>query len=203
MIEPLSAECQRMLDAVRKRCPGLLPAEPVPAGTVVAAVELSTKEADSLFPSAAATVSGAQALGADPVAAVLWREGDRTLLVRPAEVSARFGPGVVVVTVPVECDQTGPTSVYVTFVVGTDKTPAGLLASTEERPRGPAAVVDAWGESLVAYAWHVLIAVVTDLAGAAGRDLDGSRLVPTGLEVDADSVRVTPMARHPFDRVRG
>ena len=102
---------------------------------------------------------------------------------------------MVVVTIPVSCDQTGDTQVHVTFVVGDQKRPAGLLAATEQRPRGPAVIVDAWGDNLVAYAWHVVIEVMTNVAGAAGRDLDGSRLVAVGVAVSGDEVRVTPMAR--------
>jgi hypothetical protein len=199
----ISAECQKLLDTVRKRCPGLLPSDPVRPGTVVDDVALKPAEAAALFPAAAALAAGVDGPGADPNAPVLWREGDLELLVQPADVTARFATGVVVVTIPVSCDQTGDTQVHVTFVVGDQKRPAGLLAATEQRPRGPAVIVDAWGDNLVAYAWHVVIEVMTNVAGAAGRDLDGSRLVPVGVAVSGDEVRVTPMARHPFDRSRG
>ena len=134
----ISAECQKLLDVVRKRCPGLLPGDPVAPGTVVDDVALNPAEAAALFPAAAALAAGVDQPGADPRAPVLWREGDLELLVQPAGVSARFGTGVVVVTIPVSCDQTGAAEVHVTFVVGDQKRPAGLLAATEERPRGPA-----------------------------------------------------------------
>jgi hypothetical protein len=198
----ISAECQKLLDTVRKRCPGLLPDDPVKPGTVVDDVALKPAEAAALFPAAAALAAGVDQPGADRTTAVLWREGDLELLVQPAGVTARFGTGMVVVTIPVSCDQTGATEVHVTFVVGDQKRPAGMLATTEQRPRGPAVIVDAWGDSLVAYAWHVVVEVMTNVAGAAGRDLDGSRLVPVGVAVSGDEVRVTPMARHPFDRSR-
>lgn len=172
-------ECQKLLDTVRKRCPGLLPSDPVKPGTVVDDVALTPAEAAALFPTAAALAAGVDQPGADPNAPVLWREGDLELLVQPAGVTARFATGVVVVTIPVSCDQTGDTQVHVTFVVGDQKRPAGLLAATEQRPFGPAVIVDAWGDNLVAYAWHVVIEVMTNgdragRLGGAGRDVGGA-----------------------------
>ncbi len=199
----ITAECRRVLEFVRVRCPELLPAKPVKAGTVVGVVQLHVDEAARLFAPAAALAAGVDRPGADATAPVVWREGDRELLVRPAGVTAKFASGVVVVAVPVFCDQVGEAQVFVTFVVGDPGRPAGLLAATESRPRGPAEVVDAWGDSLVAFAWHVLLEVASNIAGEAGRDLDGSRLVPIALAADGSGLHVTPMARHSFDRSRG
>jgi hypothetical protein len=199
----VSAECKKLLAAVRQRCPGLLPPDPVEPGTVVGTVSLKASEAEPLFPAAAVLAAGIDPLGVARDPTVLWREGDRELVIRPMKVSARFGLGVIAVTIPVSCDQVGDTEVHVSFVVGDPKRPAGLLATTEDRPRGPAVVVDAWGDNLVAFAWHVVVEVATNVAGAAGRDVDGSRLVPIGLTVTPDLLQVVPMARHPFDRTRG
>ena len=96
----ISAECQKLLDTVRKRCPGLLPGDPVTPGTVVDDVALKPAEAAALFPAAAVLAAGVDQPGADPKAQVLWREGDLELLVQPAGVTARFATGVVVVTIP-------------------------------------------------------------------------------------------------------
>jgi hypothetical protein len=93
----ISAECQKLLDTVRKRCPGLLPGDPVSPGTVVDDVALKPAGAAALFPAAAVLAAGVDQPGADPNAAVLWREGDLELLVQPAGVTARFATGVVVV----------------------------------------------------------------------------------------------------------
>jgi hypothetical protein len=191
-----------MLELVRARCPDLLPPQPVQPGKVVGPIHLNPGEAAQLFGAAAALAAGVDRPGADVTAPVVWREGEKELLVRPAGVTAQFATGVVVVAIPVFCDQVGETRVFVTFVVGDPQRPAGLLASTQSRPQGPAAVVDAWGDNLVAFAWHTLLEVASNIAGEAGRDLDGSRLVPIALAVDGDGLRVTPMARHAFDRTR-
>jgi hypothetical protein len=198
----ISAECRRLLETVRQRCPGLLPREPVKAGTVVDAVPLKRPEASALFPAAAVTAAGLDNTTAGRPATVLWREGNRELLVFPQKVTAKFGEGVIVIAIPVSCDQTGPATVHVTFVVGDSKRPAGLICATEGRPRGPETIVDAWGDNLIAFAWHVLLEVAANVAGEAGRDVDGSRLVPIALAASANGLSIVPMARHTFDRAR-
>jgi hypothetical protein len=198
----ISDECQRLLAQVRQRCPGLLPPDPVEPGTVVGTVHLNPDEAARLFPAAAAVAAGFDPIAPEPPGPVLWREGDRELLVDTAKVVARFGSGVIAVSIPVSCDQTRPAFVHVSFVVGKPEEPAGLVATTEDRPRGPAVVVDAWADNLVAFAWHIVLEVVTNVAGEAGRDLDGSRLVPIGIAANPDGLFVVPMARHTFDRTR-
>lgn len=201
-VNPISAECKRLLELVRQRCPGLLPLDPVEAGTVVGTVHLGPDEAARLFPPAAAVAAGLDRFAPDRPGPVLWREGDRELLILPAKVAARFGPGVIAVSIPVQCDQTGSGLVHVSLVVGDPGRPAGLVAVTEERPRGPAVVVDAWVDNLVAFAWHVVLEVVNGIAGEAGRDVDGSRLVPIGLAASREGLFIVPMARHSFDRTR-
>ena len=198
------AECERLLEHVRKLCPGLLPAKPIRAGTVAGTIQLSSDRASALFAPAAGLAAGIDPFATSPApSSVKWQEGDRELLVFPAKVTARFGTGVIAVSIPVSCDQTGDAVVYVSFVVGDPKQPAGLIAAADARPRGPAAIVDGWGSALIAFAWHVVLEVATHVAGAAGRDVDGSRLVPIGLAASADGLFIVPMARHTFDRVRG
>jgi hypothetical protein len=201
-VTTLSAACQRLLKQIRKQCPGLLPASPVAAGTVLPTVPLKTSRAKRLFGLAATVAAGVDPLAANPATAVTWREGDRELLVRPNRVNVRFDAGVIVVSVPVFCDQTGDAAVHVTFVVGDARQPAGLVAATEARPRGPAIVVDAWADALTAFAWHTVLEVVSTVAGEVGRDTDGSRLVPVALTASRSGLSVTPMARHTFDRER-
>jgi hypothetical protein len=199
----LSAQCQRLLDQIRKRCPELLPADPVPSGTVVGPVHITPAEARKLVPPAAAIAAGIDRFADAAAKPVKWREGDREVLVFAANVSVRFAPGLIAVSMPAFCDQTGKAVVHVSFVVGDPKQPAGLVAVTESRPRGPATIVDAWGDAFVAFAWHIVLEVATTVAGESGRDVDGSRLVPIAIAASADGLFIVPMARHAFDRVRG
>jgi hypothetical protein len=102
------------------------------------------------------------------------------------------------VTIPVRCDQTGEAEVHVTFAVGRPGRPAGLYASTQRRPRGPAVIVDTWAEAIVAFAWQIVLGLATGLAGATGKDARGNRLVPAELEATRDGLTIVPMARHRF-----
>jgi hypothetical protein len=201
-VTPLTAECQRLLEIVRRVCPDLLPKEPVGAGTVVAPIPVNTEQAQQLFVPAAAAAAGIDPLTGNPKSLVKWREGDRELLIVPAAVRVQFATGVIAVSIPVFSDQTQAALVHVSFAVGDPKQPAGLIAATDARPRGPAVIVDAWGDALVAYAWHIVLEVVAGVAGAAGRDVDGSRLVPIGLAASGEGMFIVPMARHTFDRER-
>lgn len=201
----ISAECARLIELIRKQCPGQLPVGPLPPGTVGAAIQVTSDQLGDLVRAAAIVAAGIDPLSAVPTAmpVVKWQEGDRELLIYPAGVTCRLATGVIAVTIPVSCDQTGDVAVYVSFVVGNPQAPAGLIATTHARPSGPAVVVDAWSHSLVAFAWHIVLEVVANVAGAAGRDLDGSRLVPIALAVSTAGLSIVPMARHTFDRTRG
>ena len=200
----VSAECARLLDLIRTQCPGVLPAAPLPAGTVAAAIDVNVDQVTKLFAVAASNAAGIDPFSTAPAPpAVKWQEDDHELLIYPAKVRASFANGVIAVSIPVSCDQTGDTVVYVSFVVGNAQQPAGLIATTNIRPTGPAVIIDAWSNPLVAFAWHVVLEVVTNIAGAAGRDVDGSHLVPIALSASPAGLSIVPMARHPFDRARG
>jgi hypothetical protein len=198
----LSEECRRLLSQLRQRCPDALPAEPVTAGTVVPAIHIRPDQALKLFPPAAAVAAGIDRFARSSRQPVKWREGDCELVIFPFGVSVRMGDGVIAVSIPVFSDQTDTSVVHVSFVVGDPKRPAGLVAATDSRPTGPAAIVGTWGDALVAFAWHVVIEVATTIAGEAGRDVDGSRLVPVAIAASTDGLFVVPMARHAFDRTR-
>ena len=67
----LTDECLRMLKVVQQRCPGLLPAQPLPPGTPGTEIPLNPDEVQKLVTVAAATAAGA-AEGADTV---VWTAG--------------------------------------------------------------------------------------------------------------------------------
>lgn len=131
----------------------------------------------------------------------VWVRDDSELLVRTGKVSVRLDNGLLVVTVPVSCDQTGDVPIQVPFAVGGEGQPAGMIVATEERPRGPAEVVDLWGEALTAFAWRTLLTVTTRSASGSGEDEDRAGLIPAALTASGDGLRLATMARHAFDRV--
>ena len=72
--------------------------------------------------------------------------------------------GVILVSVDLESDQTGRTTMVVSFAVGKANDPAGLIAVTDEFPRGNGILASRWGRALQAAAWSSLLALATDHA---------------------------------------
>ena len=190
---PVSDECRKLLETLKGRCPGLIPPDPLPAGTVGPEIPLDRGVLQRLAV-AAATGGGA--------ASVLWSDADNELLVHVGKISVSLDRGVVLIGIPVRCDEVGNATIRVAFATGDEKRPAGLVCATEERPRGPAAIVDVWGEALVAFAWQVLLTVGRAIASQSGTDADGAELVPAALTTSPDGLRILTMARHTFDRVQ-
>jgi len=173
--------------------------KPVRSGTAADDRALRPDDLKLLIPSAAVIAAGLDpATTPIPVPPVLWQDAGNELLVRIAGVRAEIGGGFVEITVPVSCDQTGDAEVTVTFITGTPDRPAGGIATTEDHPRGAAVVVENWAEPLIAFAWQTLLTATGAVSGAGGADFAGRSLITAGLEVNADGLRVTPMARHTF-----
>lgn len=191
----------RFVDQQRRE--GILsqPPHALGGGSVADQIHLDPDTASRLLTTAALRAAGIYyATGRTTIA---WVEGDRELAVNVADMHLEVSDGLVVVVIPVRCDQIGTDVVRVTFAVGAPGRPAGLYAATERRPRGPQLVVDAWGEALVAFAWQCLLGLVSGLAGAVGKDARGNILVPVELEANSDGLFITPMARHRFSGSSG
>lgn len=129
---------------------------------------------------------------------VVWVEGENELAVVIAGVDIKLSDGLIRVRIPVRCDQTGEAAVEVLFATGSPTEPAGLYAATSRRPNGPEIVVAAWGDALVAFAWHCVLDLITGIAAATGKDARGNLLVPVELAVSARGIQILPMARHRF-----
>ena len=197
--DEVSEECARLLEQIKLRCPDLLPAAPLDAGTVGPEIPLNPDELQKL--ASVAVVSAAGLPTGTRADQVVWSQGGNELLVLLAKVQVRLSDGIALVLIPASCDEEREALVTVAFAVGDDRRPAGLLAATENRPRGPGAVVDLWGDALTAFAWRVLLLVSTGVAGHVGQDVDGAPLVPAGLTANGNGLRILTMARHTFDRV--
>lgn len=131
---------------------------------------------------------------------VIWVQGERELALNLAGMNARLADGLIRVLIPVRTDQTGRGTVDVAFAVGTTNQPSGLYASAYRRPNGPPLIVEAWGESLVAFAWKCLLGLITGIAGASGKDARGDNLVPVELTASPNGITILPMARYRFSR---
>jgi hypothetical protein len=131
-----------------------------------------------------------------------WVDGDSELAVHAERTRVALGPGVVLVGIAVECDQSGPAEITVAFALGSQERAAGMIMSAPQRPDGPAAVVDRWGGVLVAAAYRAVLDVATAAAAAAGVDRDGKMLIPAAVSSDGRRLVVVPQARHAVDRGR-
>ena len=205
--DDLEAECKKHLEFLRKYCPHLLPRGPLDPGTPVEPLPVTAKRGTGLV-RAAVKEAVAASLGRrptdPPLDAVVWTDGVDSLLVLLDSVGLATAEGVVPVSVDVACDQLRvgrrkpQARVEIDLVVGTDERPAGLLAAATT-PRGPAVVVDRWGDALVALAWQALLDTAAALSAAAGSDVDGAPLIPTRWSASKQGLAVGPQARHPFD----
>jgi hypothetical protein len=129
---------------------------------------------------------------------VVWVQGDSELAIDLVKLDVKLGDGLIVVLIPVRCDQTASAMVEVAFAVGSADDPAGLFASTYRRPNGPPLVIAAWGEALVAFAWQCVLGMISGIAGATGKDARGNILVPVEITASDAGLQIVPMARHRF-----
>lgn len=202
LFSKLALDSRVLIGELRVLDPHLFQIDPLPAGKVSKPLTINPDELARLVRSAAAFVCGlSDEAAANREAFVLWRMGESELLVRPGGVQTKLADGLIALSVPVRCDQSGDVSVHVSFCVGEPSRPAGLIAATESRPRGPAAVVDVWGERIVALGWRIVLELATHIAAESGRDEDGAPLLPVAMSATANGFSVLPMARHAMDRV--
>src|SRR5262245_37174507 len=170
-----------------------VPLRPLPPGEVGAEIPLDPTAFQKLITAAASeSTSGGQQV---------WTKDSSELTVIAAKVTVALDDGLILVTIPVSCDQVASASIEVPFATGGADTPAGMVFATEERPRGPAAIVDLWSEALTAFAWRLLVTVMQRLTLQAGVDEDGAGLLPIAVTATKVGIRLLPIARHTFDRV--
>lgn len=173
--------------------PRLALLEPLPPGGVTPELKFSAATVQRMFTDAA-TEGGRQSL-------LVWVKDGNELLVNTGGVRVDLDDGLIIVNIPVSSDQTGDALIQAPFAVGSSQRPAGMLVATEERPRGPAQVVEFWGESLTAFAWRILLGVTVRIASDRGIDQDRAGLIPAALTASRSGLGLVAMARHTFDRV--
>ena len=193
--------CAKLVAELRDGRPEDFASGPLPPGQAGPPVTLATEQVSALYLTAFAAVAGASPppTGAPP-GPVVWSDGEHELLVQPAAVRILFQEGFVLVGIPVYTEQTGPAEISVPFAVGSASQPAGLMIATETVPRGPALLVERWGDQLIAAAWRALVHMVSGVAAAAGSDTGGGLLIAAALAAEPDGLTVLPQAAQAFDR---
>lgn len=194
----LDPACAEAIAALRKRCPeafvnGTL--KPGEAGTpLVVPSENSSALIRAAFADAANGGVGQQS------DAVVWRDGQDELIVFASGIRVILRTGLVLVGVPVYCDQTGRAEVTIVFAVGGSDAPTGLVMATETTPRGPDVIVSRWGDQLTAVGYDALLRVAAGVTSAIGADVMDEPLIPAALEAGPDGLRITPQARYRIGR---
>ena len=196
MADVVAPEFIRFVAAERRA--GRLAAAPklVGTGEVSSPVRVPAQQLTELIRVAAKRASGL--FHATKHAEVVWIAGDSQLAVSLVELNVKLADGLIHVSIPVRCDQTGAGIVEVIFAVGSPNSPGGLYASTYKRPTGPPLIVSVWSEALVAFAWQSVLGLLTGIAGAVGKDAHGNVLVPVELMATTSALEIVPMARHRF-----
>ena len=122
-VAPLSSLIAELLGALQP--PSRAETKPLPAGTVGTEIPIALQALQSLITAAASQ---------DNPGHLLWVRDTNELLVFTSRVTVTLDDGLVLITVPVSCDQAVEAMIEVPFAVGSKDLPAGLVFATEERP---------------------------------------------------------------------
>lgn len=188
---PLNPTCQKLLDDLRKKCPDI-PAVQVPPGVVVQ--EVTRAEADAQRDLVALLTAG----GTRPK--VVWRDSGSEVEAHLDLTRIQTLPhGLVLVGITLETVETQRRELTVPFALGHAQRLAGMLATTERKPRGDEVLVDRWGAAVIATAWKGLLDLATTYAALAGNDVDGNPLVAAAIVSEPPRLIVVPRARFDFE----
>jgi hypothetical protein len=148
-------------------------------------------------------VRQAFAQGDDSGIPFVWQDLDSELAVLVGGIRVALREGLLLVGIPVRCDQTAAdgAQLVVPVALGTPDEPAGLVGTAETLARGENALVVArWGETAVAATWLAFLDVCREVAGRAGEDDDCQPMLPGAVWAMAGVLGVVPQARHAIDR---
>lgn len=117
---------------------------------------------------------------------IVWVDAGSDVLVHLDSVKTKLGDGTLLVSVDLESDQTGRASVVVVFALGRAGDPAGLLAVTDETPRGRGILVARWGAIVKNAVWAALLGLVSDFAAERNQAPSGFAASTAGLRLLSD-----------------
>ena len=140
--DPITAECQELLLALKDRCPGVLSPDPLPPGGLGPLLPVPPDQADQLYRLMARQLSGLPDVQTDPASPpapgiVVWSRGDDELGIVVEKIATRLADGVIAVDIPVVCDEIGDGMVRVRFAVGRKDRPAGDAHQHRRAPVRP------------------------------------------------------------------
>jgi len=119
-----------------------------------------------------------------PPSKVIWVDHGNEVLVHLDSTAVQILDRIVLVSVDLESDQTGRTPLVCSFAVGGPGELGGLIAATDDLPRGLGSLASCWGRQLQTAVWSSLLGLAND--HAAERNL-----TPRGLAASAGTLHLT------------
>lgn len=111
-----------------------------------------------------APADGSRPLPIDASGPVIWVDHGDEAVVHLESLQTRILDGMLLVSVDLETDQTGRTPLVMTFALGNASDPAGLVAATDDLPRGNGMLAARWGRVVQDAVWSSLLALARDHA---------------------------------------
>jgi len=109
-----------------------------------------------------------RALSSSSSQKVIWVESGNEVLVHLDSLRTQILDSALLVSVDLETDQTGRTPLVVALALGKTDDPAGLIAVTDDLPRGNGLLASRWGKTLQDAIWAGLLGLATDHASERG-----------------------------------
>lgn len=194
--DDLERYCKKLLAELERKCPGLLPSGPLPAGEVVEPIDVVNDDLQELIYTALGVTDKRRRNQ------VIWEQAGSELLVHLGKTRVQVLNGTIIVGLTVESNESGLVEVAIPFAVGRPNRLAGMVVTTEPKPRGPTIIIDRWGEALIAAAWQAVLDVIGTLSSLAGVDDEGSPLLPGAIVAEDNRLRVVAQASQLFERKR-
>ena len=122
-----------------------------------------TALASYLLPRFAGTPADGSAAVALTQNTVVWVDHGDEVLVHLDSLTTQIVNQAVLVSIDLECDQTGRTPLVVALSLATTAQ-GGLIATTDQFPRGNGLLAARWGSAVQSAVWSALISLATDHA---------------------------------------
>ena len=113
---------------------------------------------------------------------VVWVEKGDEVLVHLESTQVRLQNGCLLVSVDLETDQTGRQPLVMAFSLSNGTDGAGLIATTDELPRGNGMLAARWGEALQSSVWASLLKMSQQHAFEREK-------APRGISISGDSLQ--------------
>lgn len=108
-------------------------------------------------------------VGANRLQTILWDDFGDQVLVYLDSVIVKLIKRLFIVSVDFECEQTGRAPLIVTLALGSVQDGAGLVATTNEAPRGHPLLAARWGRIFQETVWAALLGTARTHANERGK----------------------------------